>query len=115
MNWTGPGLCQRHRRPLSDVKPKQRRVRVSVRQTAPLAPGSGFSTAEATAAETDPDDSGDHKLQALVYGILPPTTAVIDYAIGLGKTDIFSLVLKWQYVSVVTVKSNYIRRFFVVV
>ena len=25
------------------------------------------------------------KLQALVYGILPPTTAIADYAIGLDK------------------------------
>ena len=29
--------------------------------------------------------SGKTKLQALVYHILPPTTAIIDYAIGLGK------------------------------
>ena len=25
------------------------------------------------------------KLEALVYGILPPTTAIIDYTVGLGK------------------------------
>ena len=38
------------------------------------------------------------KLQALVYDILPPATAVTDYAIALKKkkkkTDDFSLVLK---------------------
>ena len=28
---------------------------------------------------------GHLKLQALVYDILPPTTAIVDYAIGLGK------------------------------
>ena len=26
-----------------------------------------------------------HKLQALVYDILPPATAIVDYAIGLEK------------------------------
>ena len=25
------------------------------------------------------------KFQALVYGVLPPTTAIVDYAIGLEK------------------------------
>ena len=34
------------------------------------------------------------KLQALVYDILPPTSAIVDYAIGLGKlTSNFSLML----------------------
>ena len=37
------------------------------------------------------------KIQVLVYDLLPPTTAMIDYAIGLQKncqlTDTFSLVL----------------------
>ena len=28
------------------------------------------------------------KLQALVYDILPPATAIIDYAIGLGKLSV---------------------------
>ena len=37
------------------------------------------------------------KLQALVYDILRPTTAIVDYAIGLGKlTSNFSLMLKRQ-------------------
>ena len=41
------------------------------------------------------------KLQALVYNTLPPTTAIIGYAIGLEKlpaNDIFSLMLEWQEV-----------------
>ena len=41
------------------------------------------------------------KLQALVHEILPPYTAIVDYAIGLPKlTDnhSFSLMLKWQCV-----------------
>ena len=29
--------------------------------------------------------SAETKLQALVYDILPSTTAIVDYAIGLGK------------------------------
>ena len=35
------------------------------------------------------------KLQALVYGILPPTTAIVDYAIDIGNrllTNSFSVV-----------------------
>ena len=28
-------------------------------------------------------DTGKHKLQALVHDTLPPTTAIVDYAIGL--------------------------------
>ena len=40
------------------------------------------------------------KLQVLIYDILPPTTATMDYAIGLEKlqlTDSFSLyALQWQ-------------------
>ena len=48
------------------------------------------------------------KLQTLVYDILPPTTAIVDYTVGLKKlstdsflkscwlTDSFSLMLKWQ-------------------
>ena len=31
------------------------------------------------------EDSPRIKLQALVYDILPPTTAITDYDIGLGK------------------------------
>ena len=37
--------------------------------------------------------------QALVYDILPPTTAIVDYAIGLEKcqlTDSFSMMFKRQ-------------------
>ena len=38
------------------------------------------------------------KLQALVHDILPPSTTVSDYAIGLKRlsANSFSLVLKWQ-------------------
>ena len=45
-------------------------------------------------------DGEEGKLQAQVYDILPPTTAISDYAIGLEKlsANSFSLVLKWQYV-----------------
>ena len=35
------------------------------------------------------------KLQALVYDIFPPTTALLGYAVGLEK---LSLVLKWPSV-----------------
>ena len=38
------------------------------------------------------------KLQALVYNILPPTTAIIDYAIGLKNCQLmnsFLMMLKW--------------------
>ena len=38
------------------------------------------------------------KLQALVYDIVPPTTAILDYAIGLEKLSaneqFFSMILK---------------------
>ena len=39
-----------------------------------------------------------YDIQALVYGILPSTTATLDYAIGLEKlsANSFSLMLKWQ-------------------
>ena len=39
------------------------------------------------------------KLQALVYDILPPTSATVDYAIGLEKLSSngqFLMMLKWQ-------------------
>ena len=41
-----------------------------------------------------------YKLQALVYGSLPQTTDITDYAIGLEKlsANSFSLVLKWHLV-----------------
>ena len=41
----------------------------------------------------------DARLQALVYDILPPATAITDYAIGLEKlsaNEVFPFVLKWQ-------------------
>ena len=49
------------------------------------------------------------KLQAPFYDILPPTTAVTDYAIGLEicqLTDSFSLMLRWQYFSNSQLKLN---------
>ena len=43
------------------------------------------------------------KLQALVYDILPPTIAIVDYAIGLEKlsaNELFSMMLKRHHGSV---------------
>ena len=39
------------------------------------------------------------KLQALVYGIHPPTTTIANYTIGFKRLmDSFSSVLRWQQV-----------------
>ena len=43
------------------------------------------TTQSAAAAMRKPADRLESKLQALVYDILPSTTAIIDYAIGLRK------------------------------
>ena len=41
-------------------------------------------------------ERGERKLGALVYDILPPTTAMIDYVIGLGKLlAIRLMVFRW--------------------
>ena len=52
------------------------------------------------------------KLQAQVYDILPQTSAVTDYAIGLKKRQL--AVFHWcsNGSTFVTDKSNYIKRFF---
>jgi len=56
------------------------------------------------------------KLRALVYNILPPATAIIGYAVGLGKLPaveqffIGSLVLNGS--KFLTDNSVYVRRFF---
>ena len=47
-------------------------------------------------------ESVHHKLQALVSGILPPATAVIDRTISVVKLSAnkqVSLALRWHYVS----------------
>ena len=58
---------------------------------------------QGTSAWKNPSNSRipDNKLQALVYDILPPTTAIVHYALGLKKTPLmnsFSMMLKWQEV-----------------
>ena len=45
-------------------------------------------------AQGDASDTQCSKLQAPVYNILPPTTAIIDYTIGLGNDAL--VVLKQQ-------------------
>ena len=54
------------------------------------------------------------KLQALVYGILPSTTAVFSYAIGSRKLSANKQFFCWCSNSskFVTNNSNYIRRLF---
>ena len=102
MNWTGPGLCQRHWRPASDVNQKHRRVRVSLDKRHHWHQGLDFLQRRLQPLRQiqTTDDTGDHKLRALVYDILLPATAVVACVTGLRKTvrltDIFSLVLKWQ-------------------
>ena len=51
-------------------------------------------------------------VQAQVYDILPPTTAILDYAVGLDKHQL--TVFHWcsNGSTFVTDKSNYIKRFF---
>ena len=70
-------------------------------------------------------DTNYSKLQSLVYDSLPPTSAIVDYAIGLQKLSanghfvvvvvvvcfvLFSLLLKWHQVcnQKETDNSNYI-------
>ena len=60
-------------------------------------------------------DVGDTKLQALVYNILPPTAAIIDYATGLVKlqaNEVFHWCSKGS--RFVTDNSNYIKFIIVV-
>ena len=54
------------------------------------------------------------KLQVLVYSVLPPTTAIVDYAIGLGKLSANEQFFDdaQTAVSFVTDNSDYIRRLF---
>ena len=55
-----------------------------------------------------------NELQALVYDILPPTTAIIDYAIGLEKPSANGQLFvgaKTNGIKFVTDNLNYVRRF----
>ena len=62
------------------------------------------------AATAEGRERGDHKLQTLVYDILPSTTAVFSYAIGSRKLSaneqVFLLVLKQWYVCYKQIKQG---------